>query len=184
MKKNNVFPIVLCALMTALTVVLSQLAIPTPFGIPLTLQTLSICLCGYVLGFKYGSASVLLYVIMGAIGLPVFFGFHGGIHCIIAEPTGGFIIGFIPLAMLCGLKNTLYYSKNGRILSISLGIIGILICHLFGIMLYSAVFNIDFIPSAAIVSLPFILKDIISCILAYFISKKIIYSLSKNGYKI
>ena len=184
MKSNRVFHIVLCALMTALTVILTQIAVPTPFGIPLTLQTFAVCLCGFVLGVRYGTASMLLYVLMGAIGLPVFFGFHGGISCIIAEPTGGFILGFIPLATLCGLKNHLYYSKHGRILSLTFGIIGIIICHICGILLYSAISHIPFLAGAAVVSLPFIAKDVISCVLAYFISGKIIYSLNKNGYKL
>lgn len=170
--------------MTALTVILSQIAVPTPFGIPLTLQTLAVCLCGFVLGVRYGTASMILYVLMGAIGLPVFFGFHGGISCIIAEPTGGFLIGFIPLAALCGVKKHLFYAKNGRIFAILLGILGVIICHVCGALLYSTVTHIPLLASIAVVSLPFIAKDVISCILAYFISGKIIYSLNKYGYKL
>ena len=184
MKNNRVFHTVLCALMTALTVILSQIAIPTPFGIPLTLQTFAVCLCGFVLGIRYGTASMILYVLMGAIGLPVFFGFHGGISCIIAEPTGGFILGFIPLALMCGLKKHLHYQKHGRLISLTLATVGIITCHIFGILLYSAITHIPFLAATAVVSLPFITKDVISCVLAYFISNKIIYSLNKNGYKL
>lgn len=184
MKKTKVHSLVISALMTATLAIISQLAVPTPFGIPLTLQTFAVCLCGYVLGTKYGFISTLLYVVMGAIGLPVFYGLRGGISCIIAEPTGGFIIGFIPLVLLCGAKKYLYFTKRGRWISLVAGFIGITTCHLCGILLYSVVTHINFFASAAVVSFPFILKDLILCVIAYILSGKIIISLKKTGFNL
>lgn len=166
--------------MCAFCAVISQIAIPTPFGIPLTLQTFVFSLVGYVLGIKYGLLTAFLYVMMGAIGLPVFYGFRGGISAIFGDPTGGYIIGFIPLAMLCGIKSNIFSSKHGRLVSILMGYLGIILCHLCGVAIYTILSGIPFYKSAVIVSLPFILKDFVLCALAYFLSGKIIKNLKKT----
>lgn len=92
---------VLIAIFAAILAVLSQLSIPLPTGVPATLQTLAVALLGFVLGGWSSAASVILYIFLGAIGLPVFAGFKGGFAALFG-PTGGFIFGFIPLALLCG----------------------------------------------------------------------------------
>ena len=64
---------ILCALFAALTAVCSMISIPLPFTpVPINLATLSVFLAGGLLGSKYGSASQLVYVALGAVGLPVF----------------------------------------------------------------------------------------------------------------
>ena len=166
--------------MCAFCTVISQIAIPTPFGIPLTLQTFIFSLIGYVLGIKYGLLTVFLYVLMGAIGLPVFYGFRGGISAIFGDPTGGFIIGFLPLTMLCGLKSNIFNAKNGRIFSVLFGFLGVILCHLCGITMYTILSGMPFYKSAVIVSLPFIFKDFVICALACLLSGKVIKILKKT----
>ncbi len=169
--------------MTAVCAILSQIVIPTPLGVPITIQTFIFSLTGYVLGVKGGLAVSALYIFMGALGLPVFSGFRGGIGCIIGDPTGGFLIGFIFLCLLCGIRQYVFHAKNGRVFSVIFGFIGILICHICGIAFYSVITKIPIIESAVIVSLPFILKDFILCFLAYLLSGKVIKALkaSKMG---
>ena len=75
--------LVICALFAAMTAILAQISIPFPGGVPLTLQLLSISLCGVLLGSKRGFMSILVYIILGAIGLPVFAGFSGGFQYIV-----------------------------------------------------------------------------------------------------
>ena len=181
---KSLFPIILCALCTATLAVTSQISIPTPFGIPLTLQVFFVCLIGFILGVKKALATVFLYVFMGAIGLPVFFGLRGGISAIIGEVTGGFILGFIPLALCCGLASTLRWSKGGKSYSIALSLFGLILCHVCGVALYSAVTHIDIISAFSVASLPFILKDAILLICAFFVSPKIISAVNKSGYKL
>ena len=77
-KKTRTQKMILAALFTAVIAVLSQTAIPTPFDVPLTLQTFAVALCGYTLGIKWGVASVAAYILLGAVGVPVFSGFKGG----------------------------------------------------------------------------------------------------------
>ncbi len=94
---------VLCALFAAVTAVLSQLAVPLPFTpVPINLATLSVLVAGGLLGPLYGAISLTIYVVMGAVGLPVFAQFSGG-AAIVVGPTGGYIIGYIAVAFVTGL---------------------------------------------------------------------------------
>lgn len=183
-KHDEIVSLSFCALMSALISVVSQITIPTPFGIPITFQTFAISLCGFLLGTRHGLVSVTVYIALGVVGMPVFTGFRGGFSVVFGEPTGGFIIGFIPLAAICGVKKYIYWKKHGKLLSVSLGILGIIVCHLCGVILYSTITNVGFFASVAVASLPFILKDIISCFLAYLISCRLLSILNKIGYKL
>ncbi len=87
---------------TAVLSVLSILTIPMPTGVPVTLQTFAMALCGYVLGWKKGTSSTLIYILLGTVGVPVFAGMTGGPSWL-AGYSGGFIWGFIFLTMLCGV---------------------------------------------------------------------------------
>jgi biotin transport system substrate-specific component len=104
------------ALMTALTAVGAYLIIPLPFSpVPITLQTFFVLLSGRLLGKKYGVLSQIVYLLLGAAGLPIFSGGRGGIG-ILVGPTGGFLISFIIAAWIAGhyaenkIKNFLIYS--------------------------------------------------------------------------
>ena len=77
------------AIMTAITVVLAQISIPMPLGVPMTMQTFAVTLAGIVLGAKRGAISMIIYVLLGAIGVPVLANFSGGFQHLIG-PTGGF----------------------------------------------------------------------------------------------
>lgn len=90
------------SLMAAATAVMAQIAIPMPAGVPMTLQTLAVILAGVILGPKLGAASMLIYLLIGAVGLPVFSGLKGGAAMLVG-PTGGFIISFPIMAFIIGL---------------------------------------------------------------------------------
>ena len=173
MKNQKIKNIVLTSVITALTAVLSQIAIPVPSGVPITLQTFAVSLSGYLLGLKYGVISTFIYISLGAIGIPVFSNFSGGIHFIFASPTGGFIIGFLFLSFFCGLSCLFKWRKHGKVSAIFWGLIGVFICHLCGCMQYASIASIPFTAAIVTVSLPFILKDAISVVLAYFLCLKI-----------
>lgn len=81
------------AMMAALMAICAWIAIPVP-PVAFTMQTLGLCLCLGLLGGKWGSISILLYLLLGAVGLPVFSGFRGGIATLLG-PTGGFLLGFV-----------------------------------------------------------------------------------------
>ena len=93
---------VLIALMTAVTCVLGPLSIPLPFSpVPISLTNFAIFLAIFVLGMKSGTISFIIYLLLGAVGVPVFSSFRGGLQ-VLAGPTGGYLIGFIFLALIMG----------------------------------------------------------------------------------
>jgi biotin transport system substrate-specific component len=98
------------ALLAALTAAGAVIAVPLgPLSpVPITLQTMFVLLSGLILGSRGGAAAVLLYLAAGGLGLPVFAGGRGGLAMLLG-PTGGFMLGFLLAAMLCGLAK-----RHGR----------------------------------------------------------------------
>ena len=103
MNKGKLITKDLCflALFVAVIAVMSQLAIPLPF-VPITLQTFAVALAGVILGAKKGALALLIYLALGALGLPVFSGFRGGFQAI-AGPTGGYLFSFPTVAFIVGV---------------------------------------------------------------------------------
>ena len=90
------------ALVTAITCILAPLSIPLPFSpVPLSLTNLVLYISIFILGWKAATVSYLAYLLLGAIGLPVFSGFAGGLGKL-AGPTGGYLVGMIFLTILSG----------------------------------------------------------------------------------
>lgn len=167
---NNTKPklaeVALSALFVAIICVLAQIIIPTPWGVPFTLQIFAVCLCGYLLGVKIAVTSVGAYILLGIIGIPVFSGFKGGIHALFGI-TGGFIFGFLAVAFFCGIaRNT-----TKKYLKFIFSAVGIAVCHILGVLQLSLVSKSGFFASFVTASLPFILKDVILIFAAYFVAK-------------
>lgn len=160
-QKNTVVNLVLTGVFAAITVVLTFISIPMPSGVPITLQTFAVALCGYMLGMKFGTAAIGVYVALGAVGVPVFAGFTGGIGSIVGM-TGGFIWGFIPMAFLCGLGCIF---KN-KFAAAGFGVLGLAVCHVLGVLQFSVVTGTDFIASFLLVSAPYLIKDVVSVAVA------------------
>lgn len=154
--------IVTVGMFTAVLSVLSILTIPMPSGVPVTLQTFAVALCGYVLGWKKGTSSTLLYILMGTVGVPVFAGMTGGPSCL-AGYSGGFIWGFIFLTLFCGFG----MKQKNAALRITFGMAGLVICHVLGVVQFSVVASIPLPAAFMAVSLPYIIKDVVSVAGAY-----------------
>ena len=104
--------LVLAGMFAAVLTVISQISIPMPSGVPLTIQVFGVALVGSVLGWKLGTFSVLTYILLGAIGLPVFSNFHGGFG-VLAGVTGGYIWSWPVMSVLCGIRpNTKNHALN------------------------------------------------------------------------
>lgn len=168
---SSVQSIVMIGMCTAIIAVLSQLSIPLPSGVPITLQTFAMALTGYLLGWKAAGISTLIYVLLGCVGVPVFSHFKAGITVLFGK-TGGFIFGFIFMSILCGLAYS-YRNQFHHILFVLLSIAGLLICHLFGVLQFMILTHMSFWSSALLVSVPYLPKDIFSMIFAYCITKLI-----------
>ncbi|MBO5321474.1 MAG: biotin transporter BioY [Clostridia bacterium] len=167
MKNRNV-SLTFTALFTALICVTAQISFATP-TVPITLQVLGICLCAYTLSLKQSLAAVITYLLMGAVGLPVFSNFRGSVQ-ILLGPTGGFLFGFILLALFCSLAR----NCKPHLSKIALSGIGLLLCHIFGVLQYSIVTGNGIFISFVSSSLPFILKDALLVLISYFMSNLIL----------
>ena len=101
-KSFTTFQMTLIAVMAAITCILGPLSIPIPISpVPISLTNLAIYLTVCLLGWKFGTISYLIYLLIGIAGLPVFSGFSSGFAKLLG-PTGGYLIGFIPMAIICG----------------------------------------------------------------------------------
>lgn len=153
---------ILTAFCAAIISVLAQVTIPIPL-VPITGQTLAIGIVVTILGVKYGTYSVLLYILLGAIGLPVFQLFTGGLG-IIVGPTGGYIIGFIPTALVIGL----YLQRSGTTFkhAVTANILGMFVTLAFGATWLKFIADLSW--QAAFMSgvIPFILVGIVKAVLA------------------
>lgn len=160
--KSSVFQMILTALCAAIIAVLAQVSIPLPL-VPITGQTLAIGLVVTILGLKYGTYSVLLYILLGAIGLPVFQGFSGGLSVIVG-PTGGYIVGFIPCALAIG-----YYLEKTRPTfthALVANIIGMVVTLLFGALWLKVVANLSWTGALVSGIAPFVVVGIIKSAIA------------------
>ena len=160
--KSSVFQMILTALCAAIIAVLAQVSIPLPL-VPITGQTLAIGLVVTILGLKYGTYSVLLYILLGAIGHPVFQGFSGGLSVIVG-PTGGYIVGFIPCALAIG-----YYLEKTRPTfthALVANIIGMVVTLLFGALWLKVVANLSWTGALVSGIAPFVVVGIIKSAIA------------------
>ena len=160
-KKFTTKKMVSIALMVAIICIISPIAIPMVSGVPITLQTFIIALAGSFLHSKWGTSSVFLYILLGGIGIPVFSAYGSGFGKIFGI-TGGFIWGFLFLAFFCGIQIKTKKKWFHYFLRFLFGFIGLLLCHIFGILQFSFITENSFISSAIIVSIPYLVKDIIS----------------------
>lgn len=165
-QKNNLYTqnLTSIALMTAVICLISPFAVPTVFSpVPITLGTLAIYLCLFALGLKKGFLSVLLYLVLGLIGLPVFAGFSGGPGKLLG-PTGGYLIGYLFLALIAGLfinrrKSKWYLYLLGMLL-------GTVTCYLFGTLWLAWQMQLDFKEALTLGVLPYLPADLIKMTVA------------------
>ncbi len=150
------------AIITALSLIPP---IPLPFTVvPITMQTLGVFLAGSILGTKKGFMSVLVYICLGAIGLPVFAGFRGGFSIIIG-PTGGYIIGFALGAFVIGWLTEKIVPQST--LTYILGMLcGILVIYALGTFQLAKVTGMSLQRAFEVGSLPFIPLDILKAFIA------------------
>ena len=174
--KIQVKDICLIGMFTALIVVCSQLSIPMPAGVPMTLQTFIIPLAGIVLGAKRGTIATCIYLLLGAVGLPVFAGFSGGFG-ILFGITGGFLLSFPLMALCAGLG-----SRHDNKVKTAVGlIIGAVLNYLVGMIMFAALTDSSMGYAFTACVLPFIPTAIIKIVLAEIIGLQMKKLLRRAG---
>ena len=175
MSSKKTKDICLIALFSAIVVICSLITIPS--AIPFTLQTFAVFLCLNILGAKKGLISILIYILLGVVGLPVFSSFNGGIGALL-NVTGGYIIGFVFSAIAFWLITTIFNKKPGKIVNLIASFTGLVVCYIFGTLWYVLLFikngdTISFTSALTICVLPFIVPDVLKIILSLVISEKV-----------
>ena len=160
---------ILCALFAALTALLSQLAIPLQ-PVPINLATLAVFLAGGILGATYGALSQLVYVLVGAVGAPVFSSFTGGVG-ILVGPTGGYIAGYVAAAFLVGLLIQKFGMKI-HILVLSM-LAGLAACYLLGTAWFMISTGTGLMQSLALCVVPFLFGDALKILAAAILVPRI-----------
>lgn len=165
--KINTKALCITALFTAFICALSPFTVPTPFGVPVTLQTLVIALTAFLLGAKYAPAAVICYIFIGAAGLPVFSGFSAGAG-VLFSPTGGFIFAFPVFALILSL--VFYVNKSATKILLAAG--ALLLLYLAGAIQFMIITGGSLFAAIAAFSLYFI-KDAAVVSAAYFLCTRI-----------
>ena len=162
-----------CAICAALIAICSWLTIPA--AVPFTLQTFAVFLSLELLGGKRGTLSVLIFILLGCIGIPVFSGFMGGFGVLLGT-TGGYIIGFIFMGL--SYRLILHLFGEAPVIRVIALLVGLLICYTFGTAWFVLVYTAKTGPIGILAALglcvfPFVLPDTIKLLLAFFLAKRL-----------
>ena len=188
MKKFTVKTIVLCAMFAALCCATAPVSIPLPGGVPVTLQTAAVFLTALLLGPLYGFVAVLVYVLLGAVGLPVFAGLSGGIGSLVGL-SGGFIMSWPFAAALAGFiyfkfgRNEKGFKKYAEMIIAML--LGSVVIYVVGLTQFIFLTKMSIPASLAACMIPFIPGDVLKMVLVAIITPtleralKIIFSTDK-----
>ncbi len=174
--KTNVQKITFTALMTALICVLAPISIPLPDPMPaITLGTFAVYITAYIIGPWYSCASVLIYILLGIIGLPIFSKSQAGLQVVVG-PTGGYMIGYFFIALCTGLMVKRFEKKI--YLHIIGMVVGMLACHIIGTIWLGVSMHLSTGAAIAAGFTPFMLGEAIkitaSAAICYPVRKQLI----------
>lgn len=167
--KSKVYQMAIIGLMAAVICILGPLSIPIGL-IPISFTNFAIYISLYILGMKKGTFSLIIYLLVGFAGVPVFSGFSSG-PARIFGPTGGYLIGFIFMAIIAGFFIDKIFNK--WYLSIVGMILGTAVCYIIGTAWLAYQANISISAALAAGVLPFIPGDLAKIILSASIGPKI-----------
>ena len=157
----------------ALIAVCSWISVPSV--VPFTLQTFAVCLIASLLGLRLGLWTVAGYILLGAVGVPVFSGFRGGPGALLGV-TGGYIIGFLLTALVTGFAAD-RYGRRLPVLLVSMAL-GILLCYIFGTAWFMLVYAKNTGPVSLGTALawcvtPYLIPDGIKLVLAALLTRRL-----------
>lgn len=158
-----------CSIFAAITAILAQVEIPLPL-IPISGQTLAVGLAATILGSRQGAIAMICYAAIGAVGLPVFAGFAGGLQ-VLAGPSGGYIFGFIVTAFFTGL--ILEKTRFTIPMALLANIVGMFITLFFGTLQLKFLLDLSWSAALAAGVYPFLVVGFIKAFLASWIGIKV-----------
>lgn len=173
--KSTIYQLTTCAIMTALMCILGPMSIPIgPIPVSFTNFVIFLAIC--LLGTKGATISYLVYLLLGAVGLPVFSGYSGGLVKL-AGPTGGYLIGFILLALIGGI--IMKKCHSGTVTTMVGMAIGMIVSYLFGTAWFVLQMQCSVWYAFTVCVFPFVLVDFMKIVVAVGLGKSIRLALSK-----
>jgi len=164
----------LVGLFAAITAVCAQISIPLPFTtVPFTLQVFAVCLAGAILGKKLGAMSQIVYLLIGAVGIPVFAGFSGGLSKIVGT-SGGYLLSYPIAAFIIGYVFEKRQDFAFRFISM---LFGLAVIYTLGVTQLKFVGNFPWATAFIYGAAPFIVLDIAKAFLATLVASAVIRSL-------
>ena len=173
--KFTILDLTQIAFFTALMAVCAWIVVPVP-NIPFTLQVFAVFVALCTLAGKKGTISIVIYVLLGALGAPVFAGFKGGFGALLGT-TGGYIAGFIFSGLIFWLVTALIKKRNFGVLLLAC-VLGLLACYIFGTAWFMVVYMQKTGPVGILTALtwcviPYIIPDLVKILLAISVSKAV-----------
>ncbi|MFA5524115.1 MAG: biotin transporter BioY [Tissierellales bacterium] len=167
--KSKTYQLAIIGVMAAVICILGPLSIPIGL-VPISFTTLAIFIALYTLGMKKGTSSLIIYLLVGLAGVPVFSGFNSGPTKLLG-PTGGYLIGFVFMALIAGFFIDRFFNK--WYLCIVGMIIGSAICYILGTiwLMYQA--NLSLSSALALGVIPFIPGDLAKIFVSAYVGTKI-----------
>ena len=177
MKKFTIYQMTACAVMAALMCILGPFSVPIG-PVPISVTNLVIYVTVMILSTKLSLTSYIIYLLLGIVGLPVFSGFQGGLSKI-AGPTGGYLIGFILMIVICGI-----FVKKFREKPVFIGIgmfIATLVAYAFGTVWFVIMMQCSLLYALTVCVFPFIPFDIAKIVIAIIVGSAIYRAMKKAG---
>ena len=169
-QNNKIKNMAQCAVFSALLCICSPIAIPIG-PIPVTLSLFAVMLAGIVLDVKKSFVSVLVYILLGLCGLPVFAGAKAGFSVIIG-PTGGYLWSYLIMVVIVSVLGHIEYINKFAMAFIAC-ILGTAVCYLFGTVQYCFVMSTGFKSAFSVCVYPFIVFDLIKAVCASLLGVKL-----------
>ena len=174
--RRKTYDIVYIGIFAVLLAVCSWISIP--LAVPFTLQTFAVFMALETLGGKRGTMAILVYILLGLIGLPVISGFRGG-PAVLVGTTGGYIVGFVLTGLLIwGLEKATGEKWKQPVLRICAMLLGLALCYAFGTLWFIRVYvgttgpvSIGTVLGWCVI--PFIIPDLVKLGLAFVLSRRI-----------
>ncbi len=172
--RSKIYILAITAVMSAVMCVLAPIAIPVG-PVPVTLATLVLLLSVYILGWKFCTVSIIIYLLLGMAGLPVFSGFSGGLAKLVG-PTGGYLIGYIPMAVIAGL---FIEKTRNRLMHIVGMVLGTAVLYVFGTAWFCVLTSSALGTALTLCVIPFLPGDIAKIVVALLFGSVLRKSLTK-----
>ena len=160
----------LVSLMTAVCCILAPMSVPIG-PVPVSLSVLAVFFVAYVIGPRLGAISVLLYILIGLVGLPVFSGYSGG-PAKLFGPTGGYIIGYLPLVVISGWFISRFPMRQWY-LQIAGMVLGLAVCYLLGTAWFMLLMHTSLQEALPLCVYPFLAFDALKIVTAFIVGNTV-----------